>query len=119
MIAVEDLTAEQQQLRDEVKVESNVADYIVRLVAATREHRDVALGASPRASISMYRLCQARAWLSGQRHVEPDLVKELAPSVLCHRLMLKPQSRLAGVTQSQVVEELLKIVEVPVRRLKD
>lgn len=116
--ALDELLDEQKRLREEVAVEANVTDYIVRLVSATREHRDVILGASPRASVALYRLCQARAWLDGDRFVTPDRVKEMAPSVLCHRLILKPQSRLAGTMAEQVVEELLKVVPVPVSRIE-
>ncbi|MEQ8821639.1 MAG: MoxR family ATPase [Sumerlaeia bacterium] len=115
--SVNDMIRIQEQLREEVAVEPNVADYIVRLVAATREHRDVLLGASPRASLALYRLCQARAWIGGQRFVTPDLVKAMAPAVLCHRLLLKAQSRLGGIQPEAVVKELLASVEVPVRRL--
>ncbi|MDK2971593.1 MAG: MoxR-like ATPase [Candidatus Sumerlaeota bacterium] len=115
---LEDLLAEQTRLREEVSVEPNVTDYIVRLVGATREHPDVLLGASPRASLALYRLCQARAWLDGESFVTPDRVKELAPSVLPHRLLLKPQRRLAGTTPEQVVGALLRSVEVPVTQTK-
>lgn len=115
---LDELLEEQRRLREEVAVEANVTDYIVRLVAATRTHRDVILGASPRASVALYRICQARAWLDGEDFVTPDRVKEMAPAVLCHRLVLKPQSRLAGTVPQQVVEELLKAVPVPVSRVE-
>lgn len=101
-----------------VAVEPNVADYIVRLVAATRDHPEVALGASPRAALALYRLCQSWAWVTGKPFVTPDLVKKLAEPVIAHRLMLKPQARLGGVSSSQIVAGLLDRVEVPVVRLQ-
>ncbi|MBX3729896.1 MAG: MoxR family ATPase [Candidatus Sumerlaeia bacterium] len=113
-----ELFAEQQRLRETIEVEPNISDYIVRVVAATREHHDVVLGASPRASLALYRLSQAHAWLDGETFVTPDRVKNLAPSVLCHRLVLKPQSRLAGTTPAQVVAAILRAVDVPVSRLR-
>jgi MoxR-like ATPase len=111
---VEDLLTAQRQLRDQVEVETNM----VELATATRTHRDVVLGASPRASVGLYRLCQAMAWMEGELFVTPDLVKRIAPAVLCHRLILKPQSRLGGTTAAQVVGEVLNSVEVPVERLR-
>ncbi len=117
VIDAEALRKEQHDLREIITVESNVADYIVRLTAATRGHRDVILGASPRASLALYRVCQARVWIDGGNFVTPDVVKDMAPSVLCHRLLLRPQSRLGGVTPEQVVQELLHQTEVPVGRI--
>lgn len=114
--SLEEVKAEMKALR-EVLVETNVADYIVRLVAATRDHKDVALGASARASIGLYRLCQATAHLLEKHFVTPDLVKRLAPAVLGHRMMLKPQARLGGVTPEQILREILDRVDVPVVRL--
>ncbi|MCB2155803.1 MoxR family ATPase [bacterium] len=115
---IDEIVAEQQKLREDIAVEPNVSDYIVRLVAETREHRDLILGASARASIALYRLCQARAWIDGAAFVTPDLVKQMAPIVLCHRLLLKPQSRLGGTQPEQIVNEILDHVEVPVGRFK-
>lgn len=116
VVALEELLAEQRHVREQVAVEPNVTDYIVRVVEATRTHRDVLLGASPRASIALSRLGQAAAWLRGERFVTPDVVKDLAPAVLCHRLLLKAQSRLAGTTPHQIVAEILGTVDVPVAR---
>ena len=101
-----------------VAVETNVADYIVRLATATRDHRDVLLGASPRGSLALYRMCQAVSWLGGHKFVTPDLVKRLAIPVLAHRIMLKPQARLGGTTADQVVQNLVDTIDVPVARLR-
>lgn len=116
VISAEELLAERARIREEVVVESNVADYIVRLVGASRTHAEVVLGASPRASLGLYRLSQARAWISGRKFVTPDYVKEMAPAVLCHRILLRPQARLGGISPEQVVEDILRGTEVPVIR---
>lgn len=116
VITAEELLAERARIREEVVVESNVADYIVRLVGASRTHAEVVLGASPRASLGLYRLSQARAWISGRKFVTPDYVKEMAPAVLCHRILLRPQARLGGISPEQVVEDILRGTEVPVIR---
>jgi MoxR-like ATPase len=76
--ALDELRREQHEVRESVTVESNVADYIVRIVGATRTHREIVLGASPRASLALYRFCQARAFLDGRNFVTPDLVKQEA-----------------------------------------
>lgn len=116
--SLEEVIAEMQALRN-VVVEPNVADYIVRLVSATREHREVDLGASPRASISLYRVCQAMAWISGATFVTPDMVKKMAAPVICHRLMLRPQARLGGIRPGQILQEILDSIEVPIVRMQE
>jgi len=116
VITADELLAERASIRAEVVVEANVADYIIRLVGASRTHAEVVLGASPRASVGLYRLSQARAWISGRKFVSPDVVKEMAPAVLCHRILLRPQARLGGITSEQVVEDILRGTEVPVIR---
>ena len=89
-------------------------DYIVQLVQATREHEDVALGGSPRASIALYRTAQALAGIRGQEFVTPDEVKRMLRPVLGHRLILKAESRLRKVPYEAVLEEVLDRVPVPV-----
>ncbi|MBI1292275.1 AAA domain-containing protein [bacterium] len=114
--SLEDIAAASGSLR-EVTVETNVLDYMVRIVAATREHTEVLLGAGPRGSIALHRFCQAWSFVMGKRFVTPDTVKRLAPAVLCHRMILRPQARLGGVTSEQIVQEVLDRTEVPVTRL--
>ncbi len=116
VVTREELLEEQRTIRTEVVVEPNVADYIVRVVGGTRRHKDVLLGGSTRASLGLYRICQALAWISGRHFVTPDHVKEMAPVVLSHRLLLRPQARLGGMQPEQVVAEVLGEVEVPVVR---
>ncbi|MBX3170980.1 MAG: MoxR family ATPase [Candidatus Eremiobacteraeota bacterium] len=96
-----------------VKVERSVAQYIVSLVEASRHHSALAVGASPRGSISLFRSSRARAYLEGRDFALPDDVKAMAVATLAHRLSLNVKSRYAGVTSSQVVEELLRQTPVP------
>ncbi len=95
-------------------IDPAVGEYIVRLVRATREREDLLLGASPRASIGLHRLARALACVQDSEYVLPDHVKQAAPAVLRHRLMLTPQARLAGVKPDRVIESLLERVEVPI-----
>jgi MoxR-like ATPase len=96
----------------EVYVDQAVAEYIVRLVTATREHPDVYLGASPRGSISLYRSCQAYAALEGRDYVIPDDVKALAVAILAHRLIVKSQASLREIDPDRIVREILASVPV-------
>jgi len=112
---VEDVLAAQREVRA-VYVARELGEYIVRLVDATRQHPDLALGASPRASLALYRLSQARAWLEASDFVLPDTIKQMAPAALRHRLILKPQSRLAGRTADAVIDDILRTIPPPVER---
>jgi len=89
-----------------------VAEYIVRLVTATREHADIYLGASPRGSINLYRSSQALAALDGRDYVIPDDVKQLGVAVLAHRLIVKSQASLREVDPDSIVREVL--AQVPI-----
>lgn len=104
---------ELQRQVQEVKVERSVAQYVVALVEASRRHSALAVGASPRGSLSLFRSSRARAYLEGRDYVMPDDVKAMAVATLAHRLSLNVKSRYAGVTSGQVVEELLNQTAVP------
>lgn len=94
----------------EVHVDETVEDYIVRLVHATREHPDLALGASPRGSLALFKTAQALAALRGRDYVCPDDVKAMVPLALTHRLIVRPESGLRGRTAAAVVQEVLERV---------
>jgi len=96
----------------EVYVDQAVAEYIVRLVTATREHTDVYLGASPRGSLNLYRSTQAYAAMEGRDYVIPDDVKSLAVAILAHRLIVKSQASLREVDPDRIVREILASVPV-------
>lgn len=110
-----------QRAAREVYVHEQVRAYLVQLVHATRRHPHVQLGASPRASLALYRTAQALALIAGrtirgQLVVLPDQVQEMFHYVMAHRLILKPESRLEGLETSQVAKEILDAVPAPVAR---
>ncbi len=96
----------------EIYVDQGVADYIIRLVTATREHADVYLGASPRGSLHLYRAAQALAAINGRDYVIPDDVKQLAVPVLGHRLIVRSQASLREVDNDAIVREVLSTVAI-------
>jgi MoxR-like ATPase len=98
----------------EVHVDEIIVEYITQLVRATRDHRDVALGASPRGSLALFKSAQAWAALHGRDYVVPDDVKRLAPSALPHRILVRPESGLRGRTAANIVAEVLAATPAPV-----
>jgi MoxR-like ATPase len=103
-----------QRLSRQVHVAEAVEDYVVRLVRASRLHASVELGASPRATLALYHAAQALAGLKGRGYVLPDDVKRLAPAVLTHRLITSAQSRLRGKGATDILNEVIATVPVPV-----
>ena len=103
-----------QELVRQVYFEPVLRNYLVQLVQATRVHVDVELGASPRASMGLYRCSQALAAIRGRDYVTPDDVKTLAPYALSHRMILKSQARLRDRTAETVIGEILDQLQVPV-----
>ena len=112
----EEVVALQMRAR-EVYVDPLVKQYIVTLADTTRSHRDVALGASPRASLALQRTSQAQALLRNRDYVLPDDVKELAEPVFSHRLVLTASSRMQGVDGRRLIQQILDSVEVPGTRI--
>jgi MoxR-like ATPase len=98
----------------EVLVKEPVARYILAIVTATRTHRDLSLGVSPRGTIALFRAAQALAFLRGRAYVSPDDVQNLALPVLAHRLQLSAQARYAGGSAESVLTELLREIDVPI-----
>lgn len=98
----------------EIHVEDSLKDYLVNITGETRTHPDVELGASPRGSIALTRLAQAVAAIAGRRYVTPDDIKRVAVPALAHRVIVKPDRRIQGVTSLQIVAEILDTVAVPV-----
>jgi MoxR-like ATPase len=103
-----------QQTRRQVRVEESVRDYIVRIARATRTNSDIQLGASPRATMALYQVAQAWAAIQGRDFVLPDDIKIVAPSVLCHRLIIAPQAQLRGRNANELVSDIVSAVPVPV-----
>jgi MoxR-like ATPase len=102
----------QRQVRQVTVVES-VRRYILHLINTTREHPALSLGASPRGSLALFHTAQAHAALRGRDYVIPDDVKHMAVACLAHRMMMNPENALSGESAEEVVQELLKKVEVP------
>ncbi|HZU43215.1 MAG TPA: MoxR family ATPase [Terriglobales bacterium] len=96
-----------------VKVEPGLFKYITEITRRTRDWPALSLGASPRAALNLLFASKAMAAMDGREYIIPDDVKEVAPAVLRHRLVLKPEADLEGITAEQVIGEVLKGVEVP------
>lgn len=112
VVTAEELIACQAAVR-EVHIDLKVRQYLLQIVHLTREHEELSLGGSPRASIALFRTSQAMAAIRGRNYVQPDDVKRIAPPVLTHRLILKPESRLRRVTAAQVVQDVIDEIAVP------
>jgi MoxR-like ATPase len=105
-----------EQAQQEVKsitVEPALFSYIVQIVRRTRDWPSLSLGASPRAAVSLMAVSKAFAAMDGRDYVIPDDVKASARPVLRHRIMLRPEADLEGITPDQVLEDVLRAVEVP------
>lgn len=102
-----------------IKVHPKVAGYIVDIVEASRGHDDIQLGASPRASLALFRCAQAYAGIHGYDFVTPDDVKYLAPFILMHRLLLKPETRLRKRSSKDIMRDILNSISVPQIRTED
>lgn len=117
VVSSEELLEAQSVIR-QVYVDDLVKSYIVDLVAATRDHPDIYLGASPRGSLSLFLATRAWAALEGRDFVLPDDVKRLAEATLAHRLIISPSARIKNVTAHQIVEDALRQTPVPGARAK-
>ena len=113
-VASSEEVVENQELVRQVYVDPVLRNYLVQIVQATRTHSDLELGASPRASIGLYRCSQAMAAIQGRDYVSPDDIKLLAPYALAHRMILKSQARLRERTTEDVVVQILDQISVPV-----
>lgn len=108
----EDIIALQAKV-EEVFVSDAVKRYVLQIVAATRAHESLTLGASPRGSIALYKAAKANAFLGGRDYALPDDVKAMAESVLAHRLILSPKGKAQQGDPRAVIAEVLSAVPVP------
>jgi MoxR-like ATPase len=115
VVSMEELLEVQQATR-RIFVHPKVRDYVVRLVAATRSHPHLALGASPRGSLALFHCGQAFAGMDDLEFVLPDHVKWMVVPVLAHRVIVKPESRLRGRTAAGILQEVSETVAAPVGR---
>jgi MoxR-like ATPase len=116
VVSAEDVRDIQSAVR-EVRVEDSVRRYLVDVVRSSRDHPDLLLGASPRATLSLFRGAQALAMLNGRDYAIPDDVKSLADPALAHRLILRPAARVRDIRPATVVENLLANLPVPGSRV--
>jgi len=107
------LLAQAQQEVKAVKVEPALFTYIVQIARRTRDWPSLSLGASPRAAISLMVVARAIAAMDARDYIIPDDVKQAAPPVLRHRVVLKPEADLEGLTADLIITDVLKAVEVP------
>jgi MoxR-like ATPase len=111
--SADELVALQDAVRG-VFVHESIQNYIVEIVSATREHAQIANGASPRGSLALLHAAQAYAAVQGRAFVLPDDVKTLGQDVLAHRIVLSPEARARGIADADLIGDLLNRVPVPV-----
>jgi MoxR-like ATPase len=107
-----ELTSVQEMVKT-IYVSPPVKQYIVDIIRATRNNKDLYLGSSPRGSLTLFKGAQARAAIDGRDYVLPDDIKMLAVSLLSHRIIVSPATRLNDVDPGQVIEEILTSLPVP------
>jgi MoxR-like ATPase len=98
---------------ERVHVDESIGRYIVDLVAATRTHADVSVGASPRGALALLKLARGRAMLEARDYVVPEDVKAMAVPALAHRLVLRPELWVRQVRDVDIVRRLLDVVPTP------
>ena len=113
-----ELLALQKKVWD-VHVDETLQEYIVALVDATRTHPDLALGASPRGSLALFKAAQALAAIRGRDYVRPDEIKYLVPVTLTHRLIVKPEAELRGRTAKSILDDVLKDTPLDLGKVED
>jgi MoxR-like ATPase len=104
---------ELQHLVRRVRVDDSLADYLLDLIEATRDHPDIQLGVSTRAALALYRAAQALALVSGRAYVVPDDIKSLAAPVLAHRLLVRRGKGSSGDAAEQAVESIAQTTPLP------
>lgn len=116
VVSAEEMTALQKAVR-QVQWQPVVERYLLAIVRATREHAGVSLGVSPRGTLALYRACEAYAAMQGREYVIPDDIKQLAPSVLVHRILTTTRARLRGGASEAIVQEIISTIPVPVETI--
>lgn len=102
-----------RELVDQVKIEETVSDYLLKIVLATRSHRQLRLGVSTRGTLLYGRIVRARALMQGRDYVIPEDVKELASYVLSHRILLDTKAQYGGIARSSIIDEIISSIKVP------
>lgn len=112
LMTVEEVLRSRQAVR-QVQVTDALVDYLLNLVQKSRQHPDLSLGASPRSAVAWLQASKAHAWLNGRDYVTPDDIKVIAPPLLRHRIMLRPEAQLDGLQADGIITSLLGQVAVP------
>ena len=105
-----------QHYREQVQsviIEQKLVEFIARIVHETRNNPALYLGASPRASLAILRSAKANAAIKGRDFVIPEDIVEMAPHVLRHRIILTPEKEMEGITEDDLIDNILKAIEVP------
>ncbi|HEY9691556.1 MAG TPA: MoxR family ATPase [Oculatellaceae cyanobacterium] len=112
-VATVEQILEARQIVSAVQVEEKIIDYLLAIVTRSRQHPDLALGASPRSAVAWLQTSKVQAWLSGRDFVTPDDLKVVASPLLRHRLILKPEAQLDGLQIDAIINLLLNQIPVP------
>jgi len=112
VVEKEEIIKMQAQVR-QVYVDNSISRYIIEIINKTRNHNDIILGASPRASLCLYRGAQGWALRQGRNYVLPDDVKKLVIPVLSHRLMLKQEAKIKRISTEEILCDILHSVKIP------
>jgi MoxR-like ATPase len=113
VMSAEEVVQLQRAVRD-IHIDSSLRQYILEIVTATRSHAAIALGASPRGSLALLYASQALAAVTGRDYVTPDDIKAMAVPVLAHRMIVRPEQRIKGVSAQSILTEILQRTPVPV-----
>jgi len=112
-LASPEIIVESQRAIEDVYVSDEILNYIVNIVRATRKHSYVEVGVSPRGTLALLKISRVKAVIDGRDYVIPDDVKEIAPYVLAHRLILKSELWIKGVNPVDIVQQIINEIEVP------
>ncbi len=108
-----DMISESQEILAQFKVETQILTYITNIVHETRNHSKIYLGASPRASLALLATSKVTAAMAGREFIIPDDIQFVAPHVLNHRLILTPDAEMEGLSTFDIVDEIIKTLDVP------
>lgn len=113
ILCPEDILNMQKEV-DNVYVDDSLYEYVVEISRKTREDTNLRLGVSPRGTLALFKASQGRAYINNRNYVIPDDIKKLVLNVFSHRIILKPEAKAQGTTKSELLENILKKIKVPV-----
>ena len=113
VVTLDELNDLQQRVKD-VKVDDSLAEYIIDITSSTRRHELVSLGCSPRASISLFKAAQAAAVYDNRDYVIPEDIRDMAVSILSHRIILKQEAKIKRIKNESIITEILQQKKIPI-----